>query len=199
MCRSCSSFKRFNPSFSLPEEKKTKRVNAVEFVYCGCGCRKTKPKYDKVGIAKAFITGHYIRTRKRVVRRIRNDGYVLVHLPEHPFCDVYGYVLEHRYVMEQFLGRYLTKEEVVHHKDRNTSNNDISNLELMIRGAHSRHHNKQDLSDRICKICNSNKTYTNKRGIKEWRRFEDDWICSSCRKKCLGKKVLNQSFLTSSL
>lgn len=48
------------------------------------------------------------------------------------------YEFEHRLVMEKFLGRKLTFDEVVHHKDGNGLNNDLSNLELMSRKEHSR-------------------------------------------------------------
>jgi DNA-binding transcriptional regulator YiaG len=47
---------------------------------------------------------------------------------------------EHRYVMEQYLGRKLSRDEVVHHKDGNKENNDIENLELMSLSEHSRQH-----------------------------------------------------------
>ena len=47
---------------------------------------------------------------------------------------------EHRYVMEQYLGRPLCRDEVVHHKDGDKSNNDIENLELMSLSEHSRQH-----------------------------------------------------------
>lgn len=46
----------------------------------------------------------------------------------------------HRYVMEQHLGRKLLSSEIVHHKDENKQNNDISNLEITNRSAHARHH-----------------------------------------------------------
>jgi hypothetical protein len=47
---------------------------------------------------------------------------------------------EHRYVMEQHLGRKLEPWELVHHKDGDTLNNDITNLEVMKFGAHAQEH-----------------------------------------------------------
>lgn len=70
-------------------------------------------------------------------RKIRKDGYVLVVAPDnHPYpADSHKpsglkYILEHRLVMEQHLGRYLGPKEVVHHIDGNPSNNVIDNLQL---------------------------------------------------------------------
>ena len=47
---------------------------------------------------------------------------------------------EHRYIMEQYLGRELTRSEVVHHKDGDKANNDIENLELTTLSEHTRRH-----------------------------------------------------------
>lgn len=47
---------------------------------------------------------------------------------------------EHRVIMEEYLGRELSPEEVVHHIDGNKQNNDISNLKLMTRSEHIREH-----------------------------------------------------------
>lgn len=49
-------------------------------------------------------------------------------------------VLEHRYVMEKYIGRKLLTSEIVHHKDGNGLNNNISNLEIMDQGHHRVEH-----------------------------------------------------------
>jgi hypothetical protein len=47
---------------------------------------------------------------------------------------------EHRFLMEQHLGRKLEKWEEVHHIDENTKNNSLSNLEVKFKSDHVRHH-----------------------------------------------------------
>lgn len=50
--------------------------------------------------------------------------------------------LYHRFVMEQFIGRKLTKDEVVHHINGDRMDNRIENLELMERINHLKMHAK---------------------------------------------------------
>lgn len=61
---------------------------------------------------------------------INSQGYLLIYLPQHPFCDGKGYVRKHRLVMEKHIGRYLKPEEIVHHINENKLDNNINNLEL---------------------------------------------------------------------
>lgn len=63
-------------------------------------------------------------------------GYVKVMCKGHPDADRDGYVLEHRLVMEKVLGRRLTKDEIVHHKDGVRHNNTAENLEVCTRKKH---------------------------------------------------------------
>lgn len=48
---------------------------------------------------------------------------------------------EHRYIMEQYLGRKLNKDEVVHHINGKKYDNRIENLQVMSRSEHIKVHN----------------------------------------------------------
>lgn len=50
------------------------------------------------------------------------------------------YILEHVQVMENYLGRPLEKNEVVHHVNGKKDDNSIDNLELMLHSEHLRFH-----------------------------------------------------------
>ena len=76
--------------------------------------------------------------------RIKRGGYWALYRPSHPNSWKQGYVLEHRLIMEEHIGRYLTKLEVVHHKDGDTENNEIENLELCVSaGQHTRNNHPE--------------------------------------------------------
>ncbi len=72
-----------------------------------------------------------------------NNGYIMIKVSEHPFSNTQGYIQEHRLKVEAKIGRYLTKEEKIHHLDENRINNNINNLMLFKNDSeHQKFHNK---------------------------------------------------------
>jgi hypothetical protein len=103
--------------------------------YCSKACSDTKTLFLKGHASKAtsgsFKSGKDHPKWQGWRYAGRHHKYRLLLLPNHPFADKRGYYREHRYVLEQKLGRYLTPNEEVHHIDGNGLNNDPSNLRLM--------------------------------------------------------------------
>lgn len=155
--------------------------------FCGCGCGiEIAIRYHRY--LKRFVSGHNGRGEFNTRWKggvLYRSGYKFIRLPDHPFCDNHGYVREHRWIMEQHIGRYLTEKEVVHHRDKNRLNNEISNLELI--SDNIKHlvekHLKKDMSDRFCLECNSKETYFDKRGWYSWFKFGGGFICMKCKLK----------------
>jgi hypothetical protein len=84
--------------------------------------------------------------RERRTRYKDAHGYISCYQPDHPAGKKSkGFVKEHRLVMEEYLGRYLTKDETVHHRNGIRDDNRIENLELWA----SKHHSGQRVEDLV--------------------------------------------------
>lgn len=116
--------------------------------YCSIECcRSDKEYYKKWAISRKWYYDR-VKTKgsserenfisKTKGKQILHNGgrsidkrwYVLILSKDHPNRNSQWYVREHILVMETYIWRYLTKDEVVHHIDENTSNNNINNLVL---------------------------------------------------------------------
>jgi hypothetical protein len=76
-----------------------------------------------------------------------HNGYRFILDPDHPNA-LDGYVAEHRLVMEFMLGRLLTSDDIVHHRDENKKNNVSSNLFLFPdRSSHAKFHQYKRYKD----------------------------------------------------
>jgi hypothetical protein len=152
-----SRFPLLNNKDLLAEEMKTKSFNQIArengctsgaVVYSAVKYGLHTPSAEasdhiKAGLNKAFPNGKKPEQAGNWQGGTRSypKGYVGTHSPDHPNATKEGYVMEHRLVMEKHLGRYLTKDEVVHHKNGRKDDNRIENLELVSdRGSHTREH-----------------------------------------------------------
>lgn len=119
-------------------------------IQCACGCGTWITERDKKNRPHKFVSGHNSfhqfgeksHTWKGGVLK-KTRGYTLIRLYGHPYGDKKGYVYLHRLVVEEYLGRYLHPDEKVHHKDGNTDNNNIENLEIMSQAEHLSLHRKK--------------------------------------------------------
>ena len=83
--------------------------------------------------------------------KIKCNGYWLIYKPNHPKANSMGsgYVRQNRLIMEEFLGRYLTNDEIVHHINGIKDDDRIENLVVMTNEEHLSIHHKEFVKNRI--------------------------------------------------
>lgn len=125
----------------------------------------------------------------RADRKIdKNLGYVRIYCPMHPKANTRGYVYEHRLVAEYKIGRLLTKDEHVHHKDGIRWNNHPDNLVIMSNKDHGY------ITQYENQIYNDKMTSEELKKIIEY--FKDIWKKENIRpnlKKTLGEDIVIKS------
>ena len=141
---------------------------------CECECgRKTSAYTTNLTRGKTKSCGNQKCKVQppSVLRPIKKTSYRTTFVDGHR-------VQRHRLIMEAYLGRKLLKEELVHHRDGNRHNNEISNLEVMSVTQHVRHHLAKHPVFFTCKFCG--KLFEPRRGHRGRNpRF--------CNKKCFGQ------------
>jgi predicted RNA-binding Zn-ribbon protein involved in translation (DUF1610 family) len=117
---------------------------------------------------------------------MKNGDYELVIAPPNYPGKLYRnkYCSKHVLVFWQAYGILPKKDEVIHHKDGNKYNNDISNLELMKRKDHVRLHKSKigsKLVELKCPGCG--KIFVRRKG-QSFLQKRTKYTC--CSKKCIG-------------
>jgi hypothetical protein len=196
ICNVCNREKKiFNKQQNLCEQcykdqRWEIRKLTLEKIKCQCRpeCKEMIYPITKGGIKRKYAIGHHQigeRNPRYNGYKTTDDDYVLIRAKDHPNKRKHtGYVSEHRLIMEKYLGRYLTKEEVVHHIDGNPKNNDISNLKLYPNNAaHIMDTLRLDTSGRKCFLCGSENT-TRKWKIDRYYYYWMETFLGFCCNKC---------------
>lgn len=97
-----------------------------------CGCLRNDMSTERIE--------NYNNNKIRKKSRINNFGYRVVFDPDSAQSNIKGERLEHRKIMEEYIGRPLTQDEVIHHINKNRLDNRIENLRIMTRSEHQRLH-----------------------------------------------------------
>lgn len=81
--------------------------------------------------------------KRQLVGQRKSMGYIWLYVPVHPLADNNGWVKRCIIVMEGILGRFLTLEEIVDHKNRITDDDSPENLQLFANLAeHTAYHSR---------------------------------------------------------
>lgn len=121
---------------------------------------KTREKLRLASTGNQNCIGHYPSETTRVKMSLAKKGpkgpnwkggihhtrlgYIERLCPNHPHANSLGYILEHRLIMEIYIGRVLLPTEIVHHINGIRDDNRIENL-MLFNGQkeHRTHHVKQ--------------------------------------------------------
>lgn len=76
----------------------------------------------------------------KIEKIVRKGDYDYAIVRGHPNATKNGYVLHHRVIMENHLNRLLNSDEIIHHKNGDKRDNNLSNLEVMNNKEHCRLH-----------------------------------------------------------
>lgn len=129
-----------------------------------CGWCKTvfKPKKDGGRIYCSRSCGAKGAGMAKRKERIKTSvGYWQVYRPGHPMAGKTGYLMEHRLIMAEHLGRNLLPSEVVHHLNEDKGDNRLPNLELMTKAEHDRTAKTPKSRQHNCPHCQGQFTLSN--------------------------------------
>lgn len=122
----------------------------------------------------------------KILKTIKNgsNGYTYALVPDHPNATKNGYVMEHRVVMENELGRLLENNEIVHHHNGIITDNRLGNLEVMTRSEHTIMHKSTGKThvDLACDWCGD----IFSREVRQLARYKGYSNCF-CSRSCNGR------------
>jgi len=158
---------------------------------CACGCGHLAPiKYTRNGRVQCytkFVPGHGNKDWGKRMKALPVGaldhlplGSTRIHFstPTLPYRQIKvgpggkGWRFEHRHLMEKHLGRALLRSEHVHHKNHDTLDNRLENLQLLTHSDHSKLHHKFEGWSKKFSQCKGCKTRE--------RKHEGHGLCTAC-------------------
>jgi hypothetical protein len=121
------------------------------------------------------------------IKKIVSKGdYYYAVVTNHPKRTTNNYVLLHRVLMENHLGRILNDNEVVHHINEQKKDNRIENLEVLDFREHIRFHKFQQGKNMVVLKCPScGEEFEREKRQTHLIKKKNNYTC--CSKKCSGK------------
>jgi len=92
-----------------------------------------------------------------------------------------------RYLMEIKLGRHLLSDEEVHHKDENTLNDSLDNLEVLNGTVHKKLHHEEKFDFFVCPECQTIFELSGCRLAQSKQSQKQGKAGPFCSKSCVGK------------
>lgn len=148
--------------------RKQSHIDKYKHLYCSIEChRKAKQEYMLGAKNHQYGLLGDKNASWKSDERISYYGYRLIRVIDHPFRNSDDMVFEHRLVAEKYLltdensveidgKKYLAEEYVVHHIDFNRLNNDVANLQVMLRNEHTKLHWQLRIKAELEKYCQEN-------------------------------------------
>ena len=176
------------------EVKVIKRFKPFVLGKCQCGCNEDIPIRTLRGYLSRFKKYHQRKGKDAPVYKgdeIDTGPYKIIFRPDHPNASKRGYVRKHRLIYEHYLkilfdeDVYIPKHIEVHHIVPIDEGGTDAFINLEVKTPKDRRiHQIKDMSDRICRICGSDKTQMIKLGDlirpKWYGSKKAGFICYSC-------------------